>query len=75
MNRREDSLYFNGQGAKLDSWDDLPELMRNQIAKNYPTYTNAPASDDARPNETSWTFFKKVFDERARDKPAKSSGH
>lgn len=75
MNGREGGLYFNAQGAKLNSWDELPKLMKDQIAKNFPAYTNAPDGNDQRPNETSWTFFKKIFDERAKNQPAKSSGH
>ncbi|MCB1677687.1 MAG: DUF1838 domain-containing protein [Halioglobus sp.] len=75
MNGREGGLYFNAQGAKLDSWNDLPKLMKDQIAKNYPEYTNAPAGDDTRPNETSWTFFKKVLDERNKNKSGPKAGH
>lgn len=75
MNGREGTLYFNAQGAKLDSWNDLPQLMKDQIAKNYPEYTNAPGGDDDRPNETSWTYFKKIFDKRANDQPATATGH
>ncbi|QFU77808.1 DUF1838 domain-containing protein [Halioglobus maricola] len=75
MNGREGGLYFNAQGAKLESWNDLPKLMKDQIAKNYPEYTNAPAGDDKRPNETSWTYFKKIFDERNEGKSAPKGGH
>ena len=75
MNGREGGLYFNAQGAKLDSWDELPQLMKDQIAANYPEYTNAPDGDDTRPNETSWTYFKKIFDERNKNNPAPKSGH
>ena len=77
MNGREGMLYFNAQGVKLNSWDELPQLMKDQIAKNYPEYTNAPPLDDKRPNETSWTYFKKIFDQRAKDAKsdkAKSGG-
>ena len=65
MNGREGLMYFNAQGAKLDSWDDLPRLMKKEIADNYPEYRHAPPGDDDRRNETSWTFFKKMFDQRA----------
>ena len=75
MNGREGGLYFNAQGAKLNSWDELPQLMKDQIAANYPEYTNAPDGDDTRPNETSWTYFKKIFDERNKNNPAPKSGH
>ena len=45
---------------------DLPAVLRDEIAANYPIYDTPPPGDDARPNETSWTYFRKVFDaERA----------
>ena len=75
MNGREGMMYFNAQGGKLDSWDDLPQLLKDQIAANYPDYTNAPPLDDTRPNETSWTYFKKVFDQRGGASAKKSGGH
>jgi hypothetical protein len=64
MQGREGAMYFNAMGVKLDSWDQLPPLMKDEIAKNYPEYTQAPPLNDARPNETSWTYFKKVLDAR-----------
>lgn len=75
MNGREGVMYFNAQGAKLDSWDDLPALMKEEIAANYPDYRHAPPMDDKRPNETSWTFFKRMFDERRASSNEKSGGH
>ena len=65
MNGREGVMYFNAQGAKLDSWNDLPKSIKKEITSNYPKYRHAPPVDDDRPNETSWTFFKKIFDQRA----------
>jgi hypothetical protein len=68
MQGREGLMYFNAMGVKLDSWDELPELMKREIAANYPQYTNAPPLNDTRPNDTSWTYFKKVIEARkARD--------
>lgn len=75
MNGREGVMYFNAQGAKLDSWEDLPELMKSEIAANYPDYRHAPPMDDQRPNETSWTFFKKMFDARRAEAGEKAGGH
>jgi hypothetical protein len=74
MNGREGMMYFNAQGAKLDSWDDLPALLKEQIAQNYPEYRNAPPMDDPRPNETSWTYFKKIFDARADGAQSQKAG-
>lgn len=76
MNGREGMMYFNAQGGKLGSWDELPQLLKDQIAANYPDYTNAPPLGDTRKNETSWTYFKKIFDERAmEDGNDKKGGH
>lgn len=75
MNGRQGMLYFNAQGAKLDSWDQLPQLMKDQIAANFPAYTNAPPSDDRRPNETSWTYFKKKFDAKASQQVKDARSH
>ncbi len=75
MNGRDGVMYFNAQGTKLDSWDDLPKMMKDEIAASYPDYRHAPPGDDARPNETSWTYFKKIFDQRAAEGGDKRGGH
>ena len=62
MGSRAGLTYFNAVGAKLNSWDDLPALMKDEIRANYPAYTSPPPGDDTRPNETSWTYFKKYID-------------
>ena len=41
---------------------DLPKVITDEIALNYPTYTAPPPADDKRPNETSWSYFKKRVD-------------
>jgi hypothetical protein len=38
--------------------------MLEQIATRFPKYAEPPATDDTRPNETSWTYFKKLIDAR-----------
>jgi hypothetical protein len=67
MADRAGLLYFHTAGRKLDRWEDLSPTMRAEIEKNFPDYRNPPPLDDQRPNETSWTYFKKVIDAR---KPA-----
>jgi hypothetical protein len=74
MNGRAGMLYFNAMGRKLQSYDQLPELMKAEIAENYPEYTAPPPLDDTRRNETSWTYMKKIIDSRA-EKPAESGHH
>lgn len=64
MGDRAGLLYFHTAGRKLDRWEDLSPTMKAEIAKNYPDYRNPPPLDDQRPNETSWTYFKKAIDAR-----------
>lgn len=60
MSGREGLFYVSTAGRMLRKFDDIPQAMRDEIAKNYPIYTAPPPLDDARPNETSWTYFKKM---------------
>jgi hypothetical protein len=59
MGDRAGWCIFSGTGKKISGFDKLPKSMQDEILKNYPEYTQAPPTDDARPNETSWTVFKK----------------
>ena len=67
MGDRAGMLYFHTAGRKLDKWDDISPTMKAEIERVYPAYRNPPPLDDQRPNETSWTYFKKMIDAR---KPA-----
>lgn len=60
MGGREGLVYFHTAGRKAMKWDDVSPLMRAEIDRNYPLYRNPPPIDDRRPNETSWSYFKKV---------------
>ena len=60
MRGRAGIIYFHTAGRKLESFDQLPDVMKNEIATNYPGYDAPPPLDDDRPNETSWTYFKKI---------------
>jgi hypothetical protein len=64
MGDREGVVVFHTAGMRLDSWDQLPEVVRREVETNYPAYKVPPPLDDPRPNETSWTVFKKFIDER-----------
>ena len=59
MSGRQGELYFHTAGRKLGSWDEIPEGLKAEIRASYPEYVAPPPLDDARPNETSWTYFKK----------------
>jgi hypothetical protein len=74
MGGRMGIMYFNAMGRKLESFDQLTETMKAEIAANYPEYTAPPPADDTRPNETSWTYMKKIIDSRG-DADTDQSGH
>ena len=67
MGGRVGYMVFSGAGKRLEGgYDALPASVRDEVALNYPTYTEPPPLDDARPNATSWTVFKDRIDaERA----------
>jgi len=71
MAGRDGIIYMHTAGKKLESWDDMSDTMKDEIAKNYPKYTAPPPLDDERENETSWTFFKKKMEERGGPEPIK----
>ena len=78
MRSRDGQMIFNAVGSKLrGGYDELPEVLRNEIAANYPEYTAPPPGDDARPNDTTWTVFRRMIDERraAEGESAPASGH
>ena len=62
MRGRQGQMVFNAMGAKLKKYDDLPKVIKDEIALNHPEYTVPPPGDDPRPNETTWTVFKKMID-------------
>ena len=66
MGSRVGTMIYNGVGRRLSSWDRLPDVLKAEIEANYPAYKTPPPLDDARPNETSWTYFKKVIDKKKK---------
>ncbi len=72
MGSKTGFMYVNATGRKMKTFDELPQVLKTEINQNYLIYTSAPPLDDSRPNETSWTFFKKVIEARkAAAAPAK----
>ncbi len=62
MRGRLGHIIFNAMGSKLKSYDDLPAVLKDEIAARYPAWRSAPPGDDARPNATTWTVFKAQVD-------------
>jgi hypothetical protein len=64
MGDRPGVLVFTTVGKRLDDPKNLFPTLASEIRTNYPIYTSPPPVSDTRPNETSWTFFKKALDAR-----------
>lgn len=69
MGGRAGLMVMNATGQTVKDIDALPPVIKDQIKANYPAWAAPPPVDDARPNETSWTYFKKVLEAR-KGKPA-----
>jgi hypothetical protein len=64
MSGRSGLMVMNATGQKVAGVDGLPAVLRTEIHERYPAWTAPPPVDDKRPNETSWTYFKKVLEAR-----------
>lgn len=64
MGDRPGMMIFTTVGKRVADIEDITEPLRSEIRNTYPVYLAPPPLDDARPNETSWTYFKKVMDSR-----------
>lgn len=60
MADRPGSLVYHCQGRKLaGGFDDLPTWLRERVLASKPEYVAAPKTF-TQPNETSWTYFRKL---------------
>lgn len=63
MGDRAGSLVFVCRGKKLDGgFEALPKHIKDYVMKNKPEYANPPEAW-SEPNETSWTYFRKLYDQ------------
>lgn len=65
---RAGMMIFSTVGKRVKSFDDLSPVVKDEVKSNYPAYMQPPPVDDNRPNETSWSYFKKVFDAKKKGK-------
>lgn len=63
MADRPGQLVYHCRGSKLSSFAELPEHIRSYVIANHPEYQEAPREFTA-PNETSWTYFRKLMEKR-----------
>lgn len=62
MAGRDGVIYFHTAGRKLEKFDDLSDVLKDEIKTHYPKYNSAPPLDDERNNMTSWKYYKAVKD-------------
>ena len=63
MGSRPGIMIFNATGFSTFDTDRIPDELWAVVEDRYPLYAQAPPLDDPRPNETTWTVFKKLVDE------------
>lgn len=61
--QRPGGLTFHCRGRKLGSYAEVPERTRAYIAAQHPEFARSP-DKWSEPNETSWTYFRKLFPPR-----------
>jgi Protein of unknown function (DUF1838) len=59
MGTRAGYLMYSGHGKKFANFTDLPADIQAYTKANYPLYLKAPDTY-VTPNETSWTYYKKL---------------
>lgn len=64
MGSRPGLMIVNATGFSTFDLDDLSDSLIADLKERYPLYLTPPPLDDARPNETSWTVFKKHLESR-----------
>lgn len=62
MQGREGVIYMHTAGVKVSGYDALGPVIKKYIEEKAPKYKLPPETDDPRPNETSWTYFKKMIE-------------
>ena len=61
MGQREGLVVYQGAGYKImeRDYDKMPKVLTDYVMKNHPEYRHSP-TEYTHPNETSWTYFKKL---------------
>ncbi len=66
MGAHQGYLLYHSRALKpVDGLAGIPASLVEEVRRRHPAYLEAP-SEFREPDETSWTFFKKLIDERRR---------
>jgi hypothetical protein len=61
MGGRLGQLIYSATGQKVASFEQLPQLLQDQIETQVPLYRNAPSTRLQTADMTSWAYFKQHF--------------
>ena len=67
MGDRPGIMIFNATGFSTFDKSKVPAKLVEILDTRYPLYWTPPPLDDQRPNETSWTVFKRHIESRGND--------
>lgn len=62
MGDRAGQLIYSASGTKVDDFDQLPQLLQDEINTRMPLYRHAPEAPLDDEDMTSWLYFQKHFD-------------
>lgn len=62
MGNRPGHLIYSATGKKIDNFDQLPQLLQDEINTRMPLYRHAPEAWLDVEDMTSWLYFEKHFD-------------
>lgn len=62
MGDRPGHLIYSAYGGKVNGFNDLPQLLKDEMNTRVPLYKNAPKSYLEGEDMTSWVYFQKNFD-------------
>lgn len=66
MGSKPGLMVINASGTSVFNPDEIPDRLRAVMKDRFPSYFEPPPLDDARPNETSWTVFRKELEARSQ---------
>lgn len=61
--RSPGQLVYSAYGGKVSDFNELPQLLQDEINTRVPLYKNAPQSCLDVEDITSWLYFQKHFDD------------
>jgi len=77
MGGKQGIMVVNSTGQSVLNKDEIWPRIQEILADRYPLYANPPEKDDKRPNETSWTVYKKhiAAKEKTKGETEKKGNH